>query len=130
VDEYGSVQGIVTLEDLLEEIVGEIEDEYDLPDESIEQIAENRVRVHGTFTIDDFNERFGTGLPQEDYHTLAGLVFGMLGRAAEPGDEVEADGLTFKVVEVDGPRIERLEVEFGAPLPEEEPSPEAASGGK
>jgi putative hemolysin len=132
VDEYGSVQGIVTLEDLLEEIVGEIEDEYDLPDESIEQIAENRVRVHGTFTIDDFNERFGTDLPQEDYHTLAGLVFGMLGRAAEPGDEVEADGLTFKVVEVDGPRIERLEVEFRAPLPVEggEPSAEGASGGE
>ena len=131
VDEYGSVQGIVTLEDLLEEIVGEIEDEYDLPDESIEQLADDRIRVHGTFTIDDFNERFGTELPQEDYHTLAGLVFGMLGRAAEPGDEVEADGLLFRVVEVDGPRIERLEVEFKAPLAEEEePSPEAASGGK
>jgi putative hemolysin len=124
------VQGIVTLEDLLEEIVGEIEDEYDLPDESIEQLADGRIRVHGTFTIDDFNERFGTELPQEDYHTLAGLVFGMLGRAAEPGDEVEADGLLFRVVEVDGPRIERLEVEFKAPLAEEEPSPEAASGGK
>jgi putative hemolysin len=130
VDEYGSVQGIVTLEDLLEEIVGEIEDEYDLPDESIEQIADDRIRVHGTFTIDDFNERFGTDLPQEDYHTLAGLVFGMLGRAAEPGDEVEADGLLFRVVEVDGPRIERLEVEFRAALPEEDPSPEPASGGK
>ena len=130
VDEYGSVQGIVTLEDLLEEIVGEIEDEYDLPDESIEQLADDRLRVHGTFTIDDFNERFGTDLPQEDYHTLAGLVFGMLGRAAEPGDEVVADGLTFRVVEVDGPRIERLEVEFRAPLSEEEASPEAASGGE
>jgi putative hemolysin len=120
----------VTLEDLLEEIVGEIEDEYDLPDESIEQLADDRIRVHGTFTIDDFNERFGTDLPQEDYHTLAGLVFGMLGRAAEPGDEVETDGLTFRVVEVDGPRIERLEVEFRAPLSEEEASPEAASGGE
>jgi putative hemolysin len=130
VDEYGSVQGIVTLEDLLEEIVGEIEDEYDLPDESIEQIADNRIRVHGTFTIDDFNERFGTDLPQEDYHTLAGLVFGMLGRAAEPGDEIEAGSLLFRVVEVDGPRIERLEVEFRAPLSDEEASPEAASGGK
>ncbi|HJS69706.1 MAG TPA: hemolysin family protein [Gaiellaceae bacterium] len=130
VDEYGSVQGIVTLEDLLEEIVGEIEDEYDLPDESIEQIADDRIRVHGTFTIDDFNERFGTDLPQEDYHTLAGLVFGMLGRAAEPGDEIEADSLLFRVVEVDGPRIERLEVEFRAPLSDEEASPETASGGK
>jgi putative hemolysin len=112
VDEYGAVQGIVTLEDLLEEIVGEIEDEYDLPDESIERIDERRIRIHGTFTIDDFNEQFGTDVPQEDYHTVAGFVFGELGRAPQPGDEVEHDGLRFGVVEVDGQRIERLEVEF------------------
>jgi magnesium and cobalt exporter, CNNM family len=100
IDEYGAVQGIVTLEDLLEEIVGEIEDEYDLPDESIERLDEHRIRIHGTFSIDDFNEQFGTKLPQEDYHTIAGFVFGELGRAPERGDEV------------DGQRIERLEVEF------------------
>jgi CBS domain containing-hemolysin-like protein len=68
--------------------------------------------IHGTFTIDDFNEQFDQELPQEDYHTVAGFVFGALGRAAEKGDEVEHDGLRFIVVEVDGPRIERLEVEF------------------
>ncbi len=112
VDEYGAVQGIVTLEDLLEEIVGEIEDEYDLPDDSIERVDETHIRIHGTFSIDDFNEQFGTGLPQEDYHTIAGFVFGELGRAPQPGDEVEHDGLRFSVVEVDGQRIERLEVEF------------------
>ncbi|HSK16269.1 MAG TPA: hemolysin family protein [Gaiellaceae bacterium] len=112
VDEYGAVEGIVTLEDLLEEIVGEIEDEYDLPDESIQPLENGHVLVHGTFTIDDFNEKFGTELPQEDYHTVAGFVFGALGRAAERGDEVEHEGLRFTVVEVDGPRIERLEVEF------------------
>jgi magnesium and cobalt exporter, CNNM family len=112
VDEYGAVQGIVTLEDLLEEIVGEIEDEYDLPDDSIERVDETHIRIHGTFSIDDFNETFGTGLPQEDYHTIAGFVFGELGRAPQPGDEVEYDGLRFSVVEVDGQRIERLEVEF------------------
>ena len=112
VDEYGAVQGIVTLEDLLEEIVGEIEDEYDLPDESIERLEDGRVRIHGTFTIDDFNERFAQELPQEDYHTVAGFVFGALGRAAEKGDEVHHDGLRFEVVEVAGSRIERLEVEF------------------
>jgi putative hemolysin len=112
VDEYGAVQGIVTLEDLLEEIVGEIEDEYDLPDESVERLDDSRIRIHGTFTIDDFNEQFGTDLPQEDYHTVAGFVFGELGRASQPGDEVHYDGLRFTVVEVDGQRIERLEVEF------------------
>jgi putative hemolysin len=112
VDEYGAVEGIVTLEDLLEEIVGEIEDEYDLPDESIQRLENGRMLIHGTFTIDDFNEQFDQELPQEDYHTVAGFVFGALGRAAETGDEVEHDGMRFIVVEVDGPRIERLEVEF------------------
>ncbi|MGH2995344.1 MAG: hemolysin family protein, partial [Gaiellaceae bacterium] len=115
VDEYGSFEGIVTLEDLLEEIVGEIEDEYDLPDESVERLADGRVRIHGTFSIDDFNEEFEQELPQEDYHTVAGFVFGQLGRAAETGDEVLHDGLRFTVVEVEGPRIELLEVEFLSP---------------
>jgi putative hemolysin len=117
VDEYGSFEGLVTLEDLLEEIVGEIEDEFDLPDESVERLPDGRVRIDGTFPIDDFNEQFGQELPQDDYHTVAGFVFGALGRAAEEGDEVQWDGLRFQVVDVDGPRIERLEVEF---LPEEE----------
>ncbi len=124
VDEYGSFEGLVTLEDLLEEIVGEIEDEYDLPDESVERLADGRIRVDGTFPIDDFNEQFGQQLPQDDYHTVAGFVFGALGRAAEAGDEVLWNGLRFEVVDVDGPRIERLEIEF---LSEEREKVEAAA---
>jgi len=116
VDEYGTMVGIVTLEDLLEEIVGEIEDEFDLPDESVETLGDGRMRIHGTFPIDDFNEQFNRSLPIEDYHTIGGFVFGMLGRAPEPGDEVEYDGVRFKVLEIEGSRIERLEVEL---LPEE-----------
>ena len=88
VDEYGAMEGIVTLEDVLEEIVGEIEDEFDLPDTSIERIDDNHIRIHGTYTIDDFNEEFGTAIDQEDFHTMAGLVFGELGRAPEVGDDV------------------------------------------
>jgi len=124
VDEYGSFERIVTLEDLLEEIVREIEDEYDLPDESVEQLGDRRIRIDGTFPIDDFNEQFGQELPQDDYHTIAGFVFGALGRAAEAGDEVLWNGLRFEVVDVDGPRIERLEVEF---LEEEPEKVEAAA---
>src|SRR5262245_4476875 len=123
VDEYGAMEGIVTLEDLLEEIVGEIEDEFDLPDESVEQVDDSHVRIHGTFPIDDFNEQFGQQVPIEDYHTVAGFVFGQLGRAPEPGDVVEYDGVRFRVLDLEGTRIERLEVEF-APRP---PAAEAAA---
>ena len=116
VDEYGQTQGIVTLEDLLEEIVGEIEDEYDLPDESVERIDETTIRIDGTFPIDDFNEEFGQQLDQEDFHTMAGFVFGLLGRAPEAGDRIEVPGLALEVVDVAGTRIERLQVEFVAVL--------------
>jgi putative hemolysin len=126
VDEYGSTMGIVTLEDLLEEIVGEIEDEFDLPDESIERVDESTVRIDGTFPIDDFNEEFGTSLEQEDFHTVAGYVFGRLGRAAEPGDEVLSEGLRFSVLETEGSRIQRLEIEFRPALAGPTDAPEAA----
>jgi putative hemolysin len=112
VDEYGEMEGIVTLEDLLEEIVGEIEDEFDLPDESVEQVDDDTVRVDGTFPIDDFNERFRTSLPDEDYHTLAGFVFGLLGRQPGVGDDISHDGMRFDVLEVEGSRINKIAVTF------------------
>src|SRR5438309_1932082 len=112
VDEYGDMEGIVTLEDLLEEIVGDIEDEFDLPDESVEQIDEDTVIIEGTFPIDDFNERFKTTLPDEDYHTMAGFVFGLLGRQPEAGDTIMHDGMRFDVLEVEGSRILKLAVTF------------------
>ena len=112
VNEYGGMEGIVTLEDLLEEIVGEIEDEFDLPNEAIEQVDEDTIRIDGTFPIDDFNEQFQVELPDEDFHTIAGFVFGRLGRMPEPGDEVSHDGVEFRVEEVDASRIDRLTVTF------------------
>jgi putative hemolysin len=125
VDEYGAMQGIVTLEDLLEEIVGEIEDEFDLPDESVERIDDRTIRIDGLFPIDDFNEQFGCDLPKEDYHTIAGFVFGELGRAPEQGDAVDYADATFSVLEIEGSRIERLEVHFAEP-PAEHGGVEAA----
>ena len=126
VDEYGATAGIVTLEDLLEEIVGDIEDEFDLPNESIERVSDTIIRIDGSFTIDDFNEQFGTGLESEDFHTVGGFVFGHLGRAAEVGDEVAEDELRFCVLETSGSRIQKLEVEFlPAPVGADD-TPEAA----
>jgi len=112
VDEYGGMAGICTLEDLLEEIVGEIEDEFDVAEVQIEQLDDDTYRIDGMFPIDEFNERFGTSLPDEDFHTLAGFVFGQLGRAPQPGDDAEYDGMRFDVLEVDGNRIEKLVVNF------------------
>jgi putative hemolysin len=126
IDEYGSFEGIVTLEDVLEEIVGEIEDEFDLPDGTVERIDDSRIRIAGTYPIDDFNEEFAQALPQDDFHTMAGFVFGALGRSPHAGDEVEKDNLRFHVLEVEGKRIMRLDVEF---LPPADPGPEVAAAG-
>lgn len=112
VDEYGATQGLVTLEDLIEEIVGDIEDEFDLPDERVEHVEDGRVRIAGTFTVDDFNETFRTTLEHEDYNTVAGLVFHELGRQPEVGDTVPMPGAVFTVLAVEGNRINRLEVEL------------------
>src|SRR5262249_6229003 len=106
VDEYGGTAGICTLEDLLEEIVGEIEDEFDIAEEQIEQVDDDTYRLDGMFPIDEFNQRFGTDLPDEDYHTVGGFVFGQLGRAPAVGDDVSYNGLQFDVLEVEGSRIE------------------------
>jgi CBS domain containing-hemolysin-like protein len=124
-DEYGSTMGIVTLEDVLEEIVGDIEDEFDLPDTRVEHVDERTIRIDGTYTIDDFNEDFGTELEHEDYHTIAGLVFGELGRRADVGDEVHCQGLEMRVLEVGGSRIHRVEIEFAEP-----PGPRTARPGE
>ena len=110
VDEYGDTAGIVTLHDVLEEIVGDIETEYDLPSGEVERLDDHTVAVAGSMTIDDFNEETGASLPQRGPRTLAGLTFDALGRRPKPGDEVDVDGARIRVEEVDGLRITRLRI--------------------
>lgn len=122
-DEHGGVIGLVTLEDILEELVGEIADEFDLPDARLQWIDERTVRVAGSMTIDDFGEAVGVDLPARGRHTLAGLVFDGLGRRPVAGDELAIDELRFAVEEMDGMRIARLRVLLPRPAARGEPGP-------
>jgi len=114
VDEYGSTVGIATLEDVLEEIVGEINDEFDLPDRELIRLAPDRIRIEASFPIEDFNERFAGDLPDGDYTSVGGFLFGELGRPARPGDVISHQSFRFTVREVDGPRIRVVDVELKA----------------
>ncbi|HYB30983.1 MAG TPA: hemolysin family protein [Solirubrobacteraceae bacterium] len=127
-DEYGATQGLVTLEDLLEEIVGEIADEYDLPDESVSWLNARTARIHGTFPIDEFAEQFKLDLPAEPFHTIAGLVFDRLGRMPRVGDQVRVDGLRLRVLAVKGLRISLVEAIFPS-TPKSKPTSGHVDGG-
>jgi putative hemolysin len=117
VDEYGGTAGIVAVEDILEELVGEIESEYDLPDSTLTWIDERIVIASGSLTIDDANEALGLQLPQRGPRTLAGLTFDALGRRPQPGDSVEIDGVRLHVDAMDGLRITKLRLTLPAPAP-------------
>ena len=114
IDEYGRTAGIVTLEDIVEEIVGEIEGEYDLPDDRLEWVDDETVLVAGSMTIDDFNETTGTRLPHDATRSMAGLVFTALGRRPEQGDTVTLGAVRLSVDEIDRLRIKRLRVKLPA----------------
>ena len=107
-DEYGSVSGLVTLEDLLEELVGEIADEYDREEPELVQVADGLYRVSGKTSIDDVNEELDVELPDEEWDTVAGLLLELFGRIPKDGDEVEYQGLSFTAEEVQGRRIAKV----------------------
>ena len=108
IDEWGSVEGLITIEDVLEELVGEIQDEFDEGEAAIEPIGEGLFAVDGRIPITDVNEHFDLDLPHEDFETIGGYVLGSLGRPPEAGDSVEADGATLHVKSVDGQRVSML----------------------
>lgn len=113
VDEYGGVAGIVTIEDVLEQIVGEIEDEYDYDEQedNIIRVPDGRFRVKAQAEIADFNEALGTEFSDEDYDTVGGLVVSKFGHMPKRGEQVAFDGLRFNVLRADSRRLYSLLVE-------------------
>ncbi len=127
VDEFGGTAGIVTIEDLLEEIVGEIRDEHEEEQDEILETAEGAALLAGSVTVAEVNERFDIQLPEDDYTTVAGYVMSRLGRIARPGDDVPFDQGRLRVLAMDGRRILRIALlrELRAPL--DSPGPETGS---
>lgn len=122
-DEYGVTAGLITLEDLLEEIVGEIHDEYDSDeDEPVKKIAENKYLVEGQMKIDDLNDYLNTHLTSEDYDSIGGLFIEQLDRLPTVGDTIVIENLSFKVTTMDKMRVKSAELII-LPLPEETEKP-------
>jgi putative hemolysin len=126
VDEYGGTAGIVTLEDLIEELVGDIRDEYDATDDEAKQLRGGDLEVDGLLNLDDFADATGAELPDGPYETVAGAIMATLGRLPRSGDAVELDGIRLKVAKMDGRRIARVRVTLmagsdaaGAPEPDD-----------
>jgi magnesium and cobalt transporter len=121
VDEYGGVAGLVTIEDVLEQIVGDIEDEYDFDEieDNILREKGGRWRVKAQADIADFNEVFGTGFSEDEHDTVGGLVIGRFGHVPKRGETVDIDGLRFSVLRADSRRLHTLQVERLAAAPSE-----------
>ncbi|MCL2076681.1 MAG: CBS domain-containing protein [Betaproteobacteria bacterium] len=113
VDEYGGVAGLITIEDVLEQIVGDIEDEYDFDEahDNILQDAAGLYRVKARTEIDDFNAAFGTNFPSEEFDTIGGLILRHLGRVPKRNEIVEIEGLRFNVLRADSRRLYTLVVD-------------------
>jgi putative hemolysin len=123
VDEYGSVAGLVTLEDLLEEIVGEITDEYDREEPQVEPAGDGRYRVNARLPVDELNEILEVELPDEEWDTVGGLMMAVLGHLPHQGERVDFEGLRFTAERVQGRRVAKVLVERVEPSPAREQSP-------
>jgi putative hemolysin len=124
-DEYGGTAGIVTLEDLVEELIGDIRDEYDIGESPATRLPRGEVDVDGLLNLDDFAEQTGIELPEGPYETVAGYVLAALGEVPSPGDSTRVPGFVITVTEMDGRRIARLRV---APVPQGPPAGQSSAG--
>ena len=109
-DEYGTVTGLATLEDCLEELVGEIVDEHDDEDDSLRVLPNGDLLVDGSMPIGRLNDEISTNIPENEYDTIGGFIFGMLGRVPVIGDSVEHQGWRFSTEELDGRRVQKVRV--------------------
>lgn len=110
IDEYGGTEGIVTIEDVVEEIVGDIEDEYDKKIKEIEVIKEDEYLVNGNVRIDTINELIGTHIESKDFDTIAGFVIGIIDRLPEAGEEIEYENIKFIIENIDRNRIKKIRI--------------------
>jgi CBS domain containing-hemolysin-like protein len=122
-DEYGGTAGLVTVEDLLEEIVGEIQDEYDLEEKPIQLINEHTAVVNARIHIEDVNQLLGLELPVDEVDTVAGLVYALLGRVPAQGETVSLPGAELRVEKTLGQRITKVRITRTAPAPQQEAAP-------
>ncbi|MBI5191019.1 MAG: HlyC/CorC family transporter [Nitrospirae bacterium] len=110
IDEYGGTAGMVTLEDLMEEIVGSIQDEYDREEKEVQIVDEKNFVVSGTADIDEVNGEIGTTISSDDFNTIGGFLFGLFGRMPRAGESLKYKELKFEVLEMDGRKIGRLKI--------------------
>ena len=110
VDEYGGVSGLVTVNDLVQEIVGELMDEFDTSSPELQRIRDGEFMIDGTFSVEDLNHELDTNIAAKGFDTIAGLVFRELGKMPATGDRVQVDGLQITVQSIAGRRIRRLRV--------------------
>ncbi len=113
IDEYGGMAGLVTLEDLIEEIIGDIDDNKQDPDDNPQQIDDYTTVVEGQMRVEDANTELHLGVPTGDYETLAGFILSNMGRLPNTGDSITHDGIRLTVIEMQGPRIKRIEITRG-----------------
>jgi CBS domain containing-hemolysin-like protein len=108
IDEWGSFEGLFTLEDIVEEIVGEIRDEFDEEEPAVQELDDGSYLTDGRTPIGEVNDALETSFESQDFETVGGLVLGHLGRVPETGDEIQLDGHLLRVDETDGPRIAQV----------------------